>query len=178
MKLFLFMLSFVIFSLVNAQDSNHISQTYISIQPAFYSAFNGGSLQANSLKRTTFDIEIGKQWDAISLGVDLGKTSLEKTSRYYDSNTAPIGKWYLELKPNLNVFRQDKFTNTVTIGFGYVFNSNQNIMNEFSTGIEYDASTHWAYNIIYGTYYFTGNNMSTNQNYFGFSIVYLFTSKK
>ena len=153
------------------------SQTYISIQPSFYSTLNGGTLQANSSQRTAFDLEIGRQWDALSLGAVIGKTTFEKQGTYYDSAIAPKGKWYLEIRPNLNVFRQGKFTNTLTIGFGYVFNSNQSMLNEFTTGIEYDANPSWSYNINFGTYYFTGNRMSTNQNFFGISLVYLFKNK-
>jgi len=178
MKINLFIIIFLLLSIVsNAQDSNHISQTYISIQPSFYTSLNGGTLKTNPPQRTTFDIEIGRQWDAISLGLDLGKTTIEKQGGYYDS-LAPAGKWYLEVKPNLNVFRQGKFTNTLTIGFGYVLNSNQNVMNEFTTGVEYDVNPSWSYNVNFGTYYFTGNGLSTNQNFFGFSIVYLFKNKK
>jgi hypothetical protein len=177
MKKILASLLFLICTSVHAQDSNHISQTYISIQPSFYSTLNGGTLQANSSQRTAFDLEIGRQWDALSLGAVIGKTTFEKQGTYYDSAIAPKGKWYLEIRPNLNVFRQGKFTNTLTIGFGYVFNSNQSMLNEFTTGIEYDANSSWSYNINFGTYYFTGNQMSTNQNFFGISVVYLFKNK-
>jgi hypothetical protein len=178
MRVKLLILSFLLLSIIsNAQDSNRTSQTYIAIQPSFYSTLNGGVLRSSPSQRTTFDIEIGRQWDVISLGLDIGKTTLQKQGSYYDSST-PVGKWYLEIKPNLNVFKQGKFTSTLTIGFGYVFNSNQPMMNEFTTGVEYDANPSWCYNVNFGTYYFTGNGISTNQSFFGFSIVYLFKNKK
>jgi len=185
MKKILLLLTTLFFIKSYSQDSSHLSQTYISIQPAFYTtSTGGGGLNAGSqAQRTTFDIEVGRQWDALSLGLDLGKTTMQKQGSYHDLDTngnltVPAGKWYLEVKPNLNVFRQGRLTNTLTIGFGYVFNSNQPMLNEFTTGVEYDANPSWSYNINFGTYYFTGNKGSTNQNFFGFSIVYLFKNKK
>jgi hypothetical protein len=167
-----------------SQDSSRLSQTYISIQPAFYTASTGGGGlgPSSQAQRTTFDVEIGRQWDALSLGLDIGKTTLEKQGKYDDidengSLVFPSGKWYLEAKPSLNVFRQGKITNTLTIGVGYVFNSNQPMMNELTTGVEYDANPSWSYNINVGTCYFTGNRGSTNQTFFGFSVVYLFKNK-
>ena len=157
------------------------SQTYISITPAFYTTGTGGGSvpQTSTGQRTTIGIEIGKQWDVISLGIDLGKTTLEKNAGNGDINgVIPTGKWYIKLRPNLNVFQQGKFTNTLTIGIGYVFGSKQRMLNEFTTGIEYDPNPNFAYNINYGTYYFTGKGVSSNQVFFGFSIMYFYNYKK
>lgn len=179
-KLLLIGLATFFFVFANAQDSvKHTSQTYISLQPSFYTtSTGGGAISASAGQRTTFDIEIGRQWDVISLGLDLGLTSLEKNiGNDTVSGVVPAGKYYVEVKPNLNVFQQGKFTNTITIGFGYVFGSAQSVLNEFTTGIEYDANPRFSYNVNFGTYYFTGNGVSSNQNFFGFSVVYLFKNR-
>lgn len=129
--------------------------------PAFYTS------AGSTAQRFTCDAEIGKQWDAFSLGVDFGKTNFEKKGNLDTT-------FYTELRPNLNVFQQGKFTNTLTIGLGYVFNAHQNIMTEFTTGIEYSFQKNFAYNLYFGTYYFSGKTSSSNQNFVGMSLSYFF----
>jgi hypothetical protein len=138
------------------------AQYYCSFMPAFYTG------SGSTAQRTTCDVEFGKQWDAFSIGLDLGKTNLAQRG---EKDTT----FYTELRPNLNVFQQGKFTNTLTIGLGYVFNAHQNILTEFTTGIEYTFNKNFSYNLYFGTYYFSGEITSSNQNFFGISITYFFT---
>jgi len=138
---------------------NSFSQKYISFTPSLYT--NAGSFD----DRFSPTFEVGKQWKSFSLGLDLGK--LNTTPQKCKDTT-----FYLELRPNLNVFQQDNFTNTLTIGLGYVINSTQPLMNELTTGIEYTPSKRYSYNIYIGTYYFSGRNSASNSNFFGASIMY------
>ncbi len=141
------------------------SQTYISLMPGFYTG------QGTVAQRTTFDMEIGRQWDVFSLGLDFGKTNLTKQ----------VGKdttFYAEIRPNLNVFQQGKFTNTLTIGLGYVFGAKENVLTEFTTGIEYTPGTTFSYNVYFGTYYFSGEYSASSQNFFGVSAMYYFKQSK
>ena len=172
LKISLIWLLLLVSSRVIAQDDPHDGQIYVSIMPAFYtSSTGGGALQAKVSQRVTCDIEVGKQWDVISLGLDLGKTTLEKnTGRDTVAGVVPAGKWYLEARPNLNVFQQGKFSNTLTIGAGIVLQSSQFLMTELTTGIEYDPNPNIAYNINVGTYYFTGDGVGSNQVFFGASV--------
>jgi len=139
------------------------SQTYVSVMPSLYTG--AGSFA----QRSSCDFEIGKQWDAFSAGLDIGKTSFVKKQRNAKDST-----WDIELRPNLNIFQQGKFTNTLTIGIGYIFNSSQNILTEFTTGIEYTPNKHFSYNWYFGTYYFTGNSSASSNNFFGVSVMYYF----
>ena len=136
------------------------AQYYISIMPATYTGTGGLK------ERLTADIEIGKQWgDDFSMGIDYGRTNLTNKN---DTTS------YLEWRPNLNVFHQGRFTNTLTIGVGYIFNAKQNFLTECTTGIEYSINKHYHYNLYFGTYYFTGETYSSNQNFLGMSIIYYF----
>jgi len=118
-------------------------------------------------QRTTIDIEFGRQWDVFSLGFDIGKNHVEKVNGR-DTN------WYVEFRPSLNVFQQGRFTNTLTIGLGYIINAQQNIITEFTTGIEYTPSKTWSYNAFFGTYYYSGTTSSSSQNFLGLSVMYYF----
>src|ERR1043165_7986642 len=88
------------------------SQTYISLAPSIYNA------PGKFGEKTTVDLEVGRQWDVFSLGFDLGKTNLGKV-------TGKDTTVYMEVRPNLNVLQQGKFTNTFTPGIGLVFGATQ-----------------------------------------------------
>jgi hypothetical protein len=137
-------------------------QTYLSLNPSI-------SNQAGTLAdKTNLGIEIGRQWDVFSLGLVIGKNSLAK----------PVGKdttTYIELRPNLNVFQQGKFTNTFTAGIGYVFNAQESLLTEVTSGIEYAYSPQIHFNIVFGQYYYSGRNSDSNSTFFGISCMYFFS---
>ena len=143
-------------------SSNCLSQTYISLAPSLTAS--AGTIA----EKSNLALEIGQQWDVFSLGIDLGKTTL-----------APVnGKdtsLYVELRPNLNIFQQGKFTNTITPGIGYVFNARENLLIEFSTGIEFSYSDRIHFNGFFGQYFYSGKVSASNVNFFGISAVYYFS---
>jgi hypothetical protein len=147
----------------DATDSSFVF--YISPMGGFYTS--PGTFK----KRLTPDLEFGLQWDVFSLGVDVGKVNLGQNGGR-DSTT------YFELRPNLNVFQQGKFTNTLTIGLGFVPHAKENIMTEFTTGIEYTPNPRFSYNLFFGTYYFSGVHSASSVNFFGLSAMYYFIRDK
>lgn len=142
-----------------------LAQTYISIAPALTNDI--GTIP----EKSNFAIEIGRQWDVFSLGIDLGKTSLGKVKGR--DTTA-----YLELRPNLNIFQQGKFTNTFTAGIGYIFNSKQSLMTELTSGIEYAYSPQVHLNIYFGQYYYSGRTAAGTVTFFGTSVMFYFKQNK
>jgi hypothetical protein len=149
-KLIFGILCFLSFNLYS-QDS---SQTYISLNTNLIS--NTGTIGKN----TSTALEIGKQWNVFSLGFVTGQIGSEL---------------YNELRPNLNVFQQGKFVNTFTPGVGYIYKSEQPIVIEFTTGIEYSCTNTWHLNINFGQYYFSGKNGYTSNVFIGLSIAKFFT---
>lgn len=143
----------------NATDSTAVF--YISPMLGFYTG------SGTAAQRVTPNIEFGLQWDVISLGFDIGKVNMGQKSGQ-DTTT------YFEIRPNLNVFQQGKFTNTLTIGIGYIPHAEENIMMEFTTGIQFTPNPRTSYNLFFGTYYFSGENSASNQNFFGVSGMYYF----
>ena len=135
------------------------AQTYFSFVPSLTNS--PGTLA----EKANFSFEAGRQWDCFSLGADIGKTSLGKTE---GRDTT----MYLEVRPNLNVFQQGKFTNTLTPGIGVIFNSKENFMTELTSGIEYAYSPWWHLNIYFGQYYYSGRTSASNVSFFGLSIMY------
>jgi len=136
-------------------------QTYISLAP---SLTNTAGTVAD---KTNIALEIGRQWDVFSMGLDIGKTSL---ARVKGRDTTV----YLELRPNLNIFQQGRFTNTFTAGIGYIFNGKENLVTELTSGIEYAYNQRLHFNVNFGQYFYSGLASSSNVTFFGFSVMFYF----
>jgi len=141
------------------------AQTYISFIPSVTNS--AGTLA----EKSNLSFELGRQWDVFSAGIDVGMTSLGKV---VGKDTAV----YLEIRPNLNIFQEGKFTNTLTPGIGYIFNSKESLVTELTSGIEYAYSTLIHFNIIFGTYYYSGKTSASNVTFFGLSVMYYFKPYK
>lgn len=139
-----------------------LAQTYISLVPSLTNS--AGTLS----EKSNVSFEIGRQWDVFSLGFDIGKTTLGKVS---DRDTSV----YFELRPNLNIFQQGKFTNTFTPGIGYVLHANENLLTELTSGIEYAYSPLIHFNISFGQYFYSGKESSSNVTFFGLSVMKYFS---
>lgn len=148
--------SLLLFVLLSALTNTCFSQTYIAIAPALTN--DAGTIP----EKANLSFEIGRQWNVFSMGLDIGKTSLGKVKGR--DTTA-----YLEIRPNLNVFQQGKFTNTLTVGIGYIFNSNQSLMTEITSGIEYSYSSKMHFNAYFGQYYYSGRVDASTVTFFGVS---------
>ena len=133
-------------------------QTYISLVPCVTNS--AGTLA----EKANVSLELGKQWDVFSLGLDIGKTSLGKV-RGRDTTA------YLELRPNLNIFQQGRFTNTFTAGIGYIFNSGQNLVTELTSGIEYAYNQKLHFNVYFGQYFYSGRENASDVTFFGISVM-------
>ncbi len=141
------------------------AQTYISLAPCLTNS--AGTLW----EKSNIAFELGRQWDVFSLGLDVGKTSLGKVVGR--DTTA-----YLELRPNLNIFQQGKFTNTFTAGIGYIFNSKQSLMTELTSGIEYAYNDQLHLNIYFGQYFYSGKTDASTVTFFGLSVMLYFSASK
>ncbi|HTB53298.1 MAG TPA: hypothetical protein VK718_11055 [Ferruginibacter sp.] len=141
------------------------SQTYVSLAPSLTNT--AGTLADKS----NIALEIGQQWDVFSMGVDIGQTTL-----------SPIGKkdtgTYLELRPNLNIFQEGRFTNTFTAGIGYVFGAEENLLTEVTYGIEYTSTEQLHFNVFFGNYYYSGKTSASSTSFFGISAAYYFKPNK
>ncbi|QEC56730.1 hypothetical protein [Flavisolibacter ginsenosidimutans] len=135
------------------------SQTYISLAPQFTNS--AGTLS----EKGNIALEVGRQWDVFSMGVDIGKTTM---ANVHGRDTSV----YLELRPNLNVFQQGRFTNTFTAGIGGIFNAKENFMTELTSGIEYAYSERIHFNVVFGQYFYSGKYSSSDVTFFGVSAMF------
>jgi len=156
------------FSAIAQTDSTKTGKgvNYIEIYIEIYHSFTN---DAGSMSdRSNLSIEFGRQWGVFSAGVDVGKTTLSSLFKGRDTST------YVEFRPNLNIFQQDKFTNTITVGVGYVFNAQSSFLTEMTAGIEYSLNKKIHLNANFGQFYYSGLKTSSNVTFFGFSATYYF----
>jgi hypothetical protein len=125
--------------------------------------------------RSNFSVEVGRQFDVFSIGLDLGMTTLSKYK--HDADHTSDGT-YVEIRPNLNIFQQGRFTNTLTIGAGYIFGASESFLTEFTSGIEYSYSDRLHYNVQFGQFYYSGLNSASSTNFFGMAVSYYFKPYK
>ena len=147
--------------LLFAVSLSSMSQNYISIEPALTNTSGSIADKAN------ISFEVGRQWDVFSLGIDIGKSTLAPV---HGRDTS----LYLEIRPNLNIFQQGKFTNTITMGIGFIFNAKESLMTELTNGIEYAYSPLIHFNIFFGQYFYSGKTSSSSVTFFGLSIMKYF----
>ena len=138
-----------------------IAQTYVSLAPSLTNT--AGTIADKS----NIALEVGQQWDVFSLGIDLGKTTLSPV-------TGRDTSAYLELRPNLNIFQEGKFTNTFTAGIGYVFNAKESLLTELTYGIEYSFTEKLHFNVFFGQYFYSGRESASNVSFFGISAAFYF----
>jgi len=140
------------------------AQTYVAFVPCMTTTV--GNVGA----KFSPGIELGRQWDVFSLGINIGKTG-----------SSPQGKrdttLYFELRPNLNIFQIGKFTNTFTPGIGYV-PGNKNLMLEMTSGLEYSYTETFHINMFFGQYYYSGLTSNSSVSFVGISIVKFFKKYK
>ncbi len=136
------------------------SQTYISLSPLLSNS------SGTMFHKTNLSLEVGHQFDVLSIGIVGGRTSLAKME-----NDTTL---FTELRTNLNVFQQGNFTNTFTIGTGYIFNAKNYFLTELTYTIEYALSKQVHINILAGEYFYSGINDATSETVVGFSLIYFF----
>src|SRR5665213_114942 len=156
---FLYVIIFTFFSFKT------FSQTYLSLAPSLTNSAGTIADKGNMA------LELGQQWDVFSLGIDIGKTTFSKV-------TGRDTTKYVELRPNLNIFQEGKFTNTFTAGIGYVFGGEEDLLTEVTYGIEYSLSDNLHLNAFFGQFYYSGKFSASNVSFFGVSAAYYFSPVK
>lgn len=144
-------------------SKKNAAQMYVAFVPSLTNS--PGTLA----EKSNFSLEIGKQWEVFSLGLDIGKTTMAKIAGRDTSI-------YLEIRPNLNIFQQGRFTNTLTPGIGVIFNAKENLVTELTSGIEFAFSNKIHFNIYFGQYYYSGKYSASSVTFYGLSIMKYFSS--
>lgn len=115
--------------------------------------------------RITQNIEIGKTFGMIDVGLALGQTALRK-------DTLGNGKNFLEAKITMDICQYGIFSNEMTIGAGEVFNSQNFLMLEISYTIYAQFWKRCGMGIVTGYIDYSGNTTDASHNMFGLFLRY------
>lgn len=127
------------------------SSWYVRSMP--YAIYTGAGYQKD---RVSQNIEVGKSFGPIDVGVAVGRISLR-----------PDSTMYVQSRFTMDACQYGIFSNEFSVGAGYVFNSKTPLMLEISSTIFAQLGKNWGLGIITGYYDFSGSVHDSNKNYYG-----------
>lgn len=118
--------------------------------------------QGETLKqRIAQNVEFGKSIGMVDVGLAIGKVNTIST----DSISAPTQ--FIQARVSMDACQYGIFSNDISIGIGYMFNTSTPVMLELSSTIFAQIGENWGVGIVYGNYNFTGDNSDINKNFTG-----------
>lgn len=135
-----------------SQDSTLTTSSWYFRSMPFAMYSNAGKFA----DRVAQNIEFGKSFEVLDLGLAYGRNSLR-----------PDSTQYLQARITMDACQYGIFSNEVSIGVGKIFNSNTPMLFEYSTTILAQVSNHIGVGIIVGNYDFTGEVLDTSKQFFG-----------
>jgi hypothetical protein len=147
---------FIFFFLPNltsySQDSTlTASSWYFRTMP--FSMYSNAGKYAD---RVSQNIEFGKSFEVLDLGLAYGRNSLR-----------PDSTSYLQARITMDACQYGIFSNEVSIGVGKLFNSATPMIFEYSTTILAQVSKKIGVGVIVGNYDFTGEVSDVSKQFFG-----------
>lgn len=153
-KKFTFTLLFIfnIFSNVYSQDSTStISSWYVRSMP--FGMYSNAGKYADRINQ---NIEFGKSFEVLDIGLAFGRNSLR-----------PDTTSYLQARITMDACQYGIFSNEVSIGVGKIFNSSTPMIFEYSTTILAQVSKKLGIGVIVGNYDFTGEVIDISKQFYG-----------
>lgn len=111
--------------------------------------------------RVAQNIEVGKTFDVIDLGVAFGRNSLR-----------PDTTLFLEARVTMDVANYGIFANEMAIGAGRVFDSKGSLMLELTYNIFAQISPKVGFGITTGYYDFSNDSFDSSKTFYGFILRY------
>ena len=118
----------------------------------------------NISQRMTRNIEFGRSIGSVDIGLALG----EFKHMAADSS----GVKYSELRVSMDACQYGIFSNEISVGAGYVFNSKTPVMMEISSTLYAQVSDKFGIGFVFGNIDFVGDNEDSNKSFFGLYLRY------
>ena len=123
--------------------------------------------QGETLKeRIGQNIEIGKSFGMIDIGIGFGKANTIST------DSTSFKTQFIETKLTMDACQYGIFSNEITIGAGYMFNKTTPVILEISSTIFAQVGENWGLGVVYGNYNFTGDTNDINKTFTGLFLRY------
>ncbi len=157
--LFLAFLCFPSFLQAQATDTTVVKDTIGVFKNSFYvrsmplGVYTGAGFAGDKI---TQNIEFGKSFGVIDIGLAVGRTSLR-----------PDTTNYLQMRVTMDACQYGIFSNELAIGAGYVFNSSTPLMLELSSTIFAQLGENWGLGLIAGVTDQSGIYNDNSRNFYG-----------
>ena len=151
--------TFLFFYLAANNASAQSKDSVKTVKSAWYGRVTPLSVYAGPAlldDRLVQNIEFGKSFGVMDIGLALGRNSQRS-----DSTT------YLQARFTMDASQYGIFSNEIAIGAGYNFNSNTPLMLELSSTIMAQVSKRLGIGIIAGFYDFSGSTVGFSKNFYG-----------
>ena len=110
-------------------------------------------------QRITRNVEFGRSFDCLDVGLAFG----EFRHMIPDSSSTT----YIESRFTLDAFQMGRFSNELSVGTGYLFNSKTPIMLEISSTLFAQIGNKWGAGFVFGNIDFIGDSDDMNKSFFG-----------
>lgn len=115
-------------------------------------------------QRVTRNIEFGKSFGAVDVGLAFG----EFKHMVVDSSSIK----YTEFRVSMDACQFGFFSNEISVGAGYMFNSKTPVMMEISSTLYAQVTDKFGFGFVFGNTDFVGNYDDTNKSFFGLYLRY------
>lgn len=115
-------------------------------------------------KRFSPSVEVGRTYGIFDIGLAAGKLNIAGSG----SDTTS----FLEFRPTINVFSKGRFSESLFLGAGYVFNAKERMLTEICNNINFNISEKVAVSVAQAYIFFDGVNSHRNSQYMGFNLTY------
>lgn len=127
---------------------------------------------AGSFNQKVFPtLEFGKTYGIFDIGLATGRLNLVKSGSGIDS------LWYSEIRPTINVFSKGRFSESLTLGAGIVYNAKQNFITEVTNCINFSPDDYFTLAVCQGNYFYDGRYSTSRAQVISLAVTYNFIKK-
>ena len=145
-------------------------------EPHYYYLTIGTSVYTNtpgSFNEKVFILtEFGRTFGIFDIGIAEGRLNLAKAMNGIDSN------WFAEVRPTINVFSKGRFSESFTLGAGYIFNRKENFLTEITNCINFAPNDKLSISVCQGNYFFDGRLSTSKAQFMALAVTFNFIKKK
>ena len=117
-------------------------------------------------QKVFLSVEVGRTYGIFDIGLATGRLNLVASGNGIDSN------WFSEVRPTINVFSKGRFSESLTLGAGFIFNAKQNFLTEITNCINFSPNDNLTIAVCQGNYFFDGSQSTSRAQFMGLAATF------
>ena len=167
----LFSILMVLYSTVYAQDTSQVRELEPHYNYITESIFVYTNTAGTFNQKVFLSAEFGRTYGIFDIGLAIGRLNLVASGNGIDSN------WFSEVRPTINVFSKGRFSESLTLGAGFIFNAKQNFLTEITNCINFSPNDNLTIAVCQGNYFFDGRQSTSRAQFMGLALTFNFIKK-